>query len=66
MKKISDFPICSLFGDQRGRGATGDDAEEVVPAANDSAGVELDEFPERDRHLFLNGAWVVHVARDVE
>ena len=56
----------SLFGDEGRRGAAGDDAEEVVPAADDAAGVELDEFPQRDRHLLLHRARVVHVARDVE
>ena len=55
-----------LFGDHGRAAAAGDDGLEVVPAADDAAGVALDQLLQRDRHLLLDRARRVHVARNVE
>ena len=48
------------------RRAAGNDAQQVLPAADDAAGVSLDEVAQRYRHLFLHSARVVHLTADVE
>ena len=63
--EITSFENLRLGNKRCGR-STGDDAEQVVPAADDSAAVELDHLLERHRHLLLDGARVVHVSGDVE
>ena len=54
------------LGDEGSGAASRDDTEQVVPATNDTATVDLDQLLEGDAHLLLHSAGVVHVARDVE
>ena len=56
----------SRLGDERGGGAPGDDGQQVLPAPDDAPGVPLDQLPQRDGHLLLHCARVVHVPGDVE
>ena len=48
------------------RRAAGNDAQQVLPAADDAAGVTIDEVTQRHRHLLLHRARVVHLTADVE
>ena len=56
----------NLLRDQRSGGASGNNAEQVVPASNDVPSVDLDEVLQRDAHLLLHSAGVVDVSADVE
>ena len=55
-----------LLGDKGSGRASRNDTQEIVPASNDVTSVDLDEVLQRDAHLLLHGAGVVHVAADVE
>ena len=55
-----------LLGDEGSGGTARNDAQQIVPASNNVTGVDLDEVLQRDAHLLLHGAGVVHVAADVE
>merc|ERR1719295_1994712 len=59
-------PACLSINSLRGMDISWDDAQEVVPTADDTAGVPLNQLLEGDRHLFLNRARVVHVSGNVE
>ena len=48
------------------RRAAGNDAQQVLPATDDAAGVAIDEVTQRHRHLLLHRARVVHLTADVE
>mmetsp|Transcript_21192 Transcript_21192/g.62619 ORF Transcript_21192/g.62619 Transcript_21192/m.62619 type:complete len:254 (-) Transcript_21192:701-1462(-) len=64
--KVHEHIVAGLLGhDGHGRAAR-DHSQEVVPAAAHAAAVLLEEFPEGDAHLLLDGDGVVHVARDAE
>merc|ERR1719173_296662 len=64
--KVHQNLVTNPFRDERGRAATRDNTEEVVPASNDTATVSLYQLLQGDAHLLLHSAGVVHVARDVE
>jgi hypothetical protein len=64
--KVHELVVADFPGKDRGRRATRDDSLEVVPAANDTTAVLVNELAERDRHLLLDGARVVNVTRDTE
>jgi hypothetical protein len=51
---------------QRHRGAAGDHRQQIVPAAAHAAAMLLDQLAERDAHLLLDVAGLVHVAGDAE
>ena len=55
-----------LLGDEGSGGTARNDAQEIIPASNNVTGVDLNEVLQRDAHLLLHGAGVVHVAADVE
>jgi len=58
--------FAELFGQEADAGPAGDDGLEVVPAADHSAAVAVDEFSEGNRHFLLDGAGVVDVAGNAE
>jgi hypothetical protein len=64
--KVSEDRVADVLREHRGRGAAGDDGEEVIPSATDAAGMNLDELLQAHRHLLLDDARVVHMARDGE
>ncbi|GMT31566.1 hypothetical protein PFISCL1PPCAC_22863, partial [Pristionchus fissidentatus] len=64
--KVHQHVVAHALGHERNRGSSGDDGQQVVPAANDAAAVALDELLERDGHLLLHRARVIHLARDAE
>merc|ERR1719504_618076 len=64
--KVHQNLVTNPFRDEGSRAATRDNTEEVVPASNHSTTVSLYQLLQRDAHLLLHGAGVVHVARDVE
>ena len=64
--KVHELVIADVLGEDGSGRATGDDSLEVVPAADDTAAVLVDELAERDGHLLLDGGGVVDVAGDTE
>merc|ERR1719447_253869 len=64
--KVHQNFVTNLLGDEGGGAASRDDTEQVVPAADHSATVALDQLLQGDAHLLLHRAGVVHVAGDVE
>merc|ERR1719192_670851 len=56
----------TFLGDKGSGRASRNDTQEIVPASNNVTSVDLDEVLQRDAHLLLHGAGVVHVAADVE
>ena len=54
------------FGMHRHRRAARDDRQQIVPAAAHAAGMLLDQLLQRDAHLLLDVAGLVHVAGDAE
>jgi hypothetical protein len=64
--KVHELVVADVLGEDGGGRATGDDGLEVVPAADDTAAVLVDELAERDGHLLLDGGGVVDVAGDTE
>lgn len=55
-----------LLRDERSGTSARNDGQQVVPSTDDSTGVALNQFLQRDRHFLLDGARIVHVPRDVE
>lgn len=64
--KVHELLVADLSWQNWSRRSTWDDGEEVVPTATDATAVLLDQLLQRDRHLFLNCAWVVDVSGDTE
>merc|ERR1719474_497910 len=64
--KVHQNFVTNRFGDEGSGAASRDDTEQVVPAADHSAAVALDQLLQGDAHLLFHRAGVVHVARDVE
>merc|ERR1719447_1303696 len=64
--KVHQNFVTNRLGDEGSGAASRDDTEQVVPAADHSAAVALDQLLQGDAHLLLHCARVVHVARDVE
>merc|ERR1711972_483378 len=64
--KVHQNFVTNRLGDEGSGAASRDDTEQVVPAADHSAAVALDQLLQGDAHLLLHRAGVVHVARDVE
>merc|ERR1719447_277252 len=64
--KVHQNFVTNRLGDEGSGAAPRDDTEQVVPAADHSAAVALDQLLQGDAHLLLHRAGVVHVARDVE
>jgi hypothetical protein len=54
------------LGQDRDRAASWHDTEQIVPASPHAATVLLDKLLERDAHLLLDDARVVHVTRDAK
>lgn len=48
------------------RRAPGNDAQQIVPSADHTARVPLDQFFQRDGHFLLHGARIIDMAGDVE
>lgn len=51
----------ALLRNDRGRTATRDDSEEVIPSSTNTARVTLDEILQGNRHGLLHRAGIVHV-----
>jgi len=64
--KVHDLVVADVLREDRGRGATGDHGQQVVPSAADTTAVALDQLAKGDGHLLLDGARVVNVAGDAE
>merc|ERR1719461_2160648 len=64
--KVHQHFVTNRLRDEGGGAASRDDTEQIVPAADHSAAVALDQLLEGDAHLLLHRAGVVHVAGDVE
>merc|ERR1719209_1493641 len=64
--KVHQNFITNRLRDEGSGAASRDDTKQVVPAADHSAAVALDQLLQGDAHLLLHRAGVVHVARDVE
>ena len=64
--EVHELVVANLLGKDRSRGTTRNDGLEVVPAANDTTTVLVNQFAERNGHLLLNGTGVVNVTRDTE
>jgi len=64
--EVHELVVADVLGENRSGRATRDDSLEVVPAANDTSAVLVDELAERDGHLLLDGGRVVDVAGDTE
>ena len=64
--EIAIFSRNYRFRDKGSGAATRNHTEQVVPASDDVATVDLYQLFEGDAHLLLHGAGVVHVARDVK
>merc|ERR1719447_690360 len=64
--KVHQNFVTNRLGDEGSGAAPRDDTEQVVPAADHSAAVALDQLLQGDAHLLLHCAGVVNVARDVE
>ncbi len=64
--EIHQHGVAHRSRDHRHRGATGDHRQQAVPAAAHAARVLVDEILQGDAHLLLDGAGVVHMARDAE
>merc|ERR1719445_3052774 len=64
--KIHHDVVTDLLGDKGSRGTSRNDTQEIVPASNNVTSMDLDEVLQRDAHLLLHGAGVVHVATDVK
>ena len=47
-------------------GAAGDDGLEVIPAADHTTTVSIDQLFERDAHLFFNSDRIVDMSTDAE
>jgi hypothetical protein len=62
--EVHELVVADVLGKNGSRRTTGDDGLEVVPAADDTAAVLVDELTERNRHLLLDGTGVVDVARN--
>jgi hypothetical protein len=64
--EVHKLVVTDLPGKNGSGRTTRDDSLEVVPAADDTTAVLVNELAERDRHLLLDGARVVDVTRDTE
>lgn len=64
--EIHDLVIADGLGDDGSGGATGDDGEEVVPAATHTTAVTVDQLTQRDGHLLLDRAGIVDVTGNTE
>jgi hypothetical protein len=64
--EVHQLVVADVLGQDRGRRTTGNDSEEVVPAALDTAAVTVNQLAERNRHLLLDGAGVVDMTGDGE
>jgi hypothetical protein len=60
---LQDFRA-NVFGDNRDRRSSGDDTQQVVPSTDDATTVLLNEILQRDTHLFLDHAGVIHMSAD--
>src|SRR3982074_1929294 len=56
----------SLAGRGGIREPPGRTARRVVPAAEDAAGMGVDQFAQRNAHRFFDGTGLLHVAGDAE
>lgn len=64
--EIHDLVVADGLGDDGSGGTTGDDGEEVVPAATHTTAVTVDQLTQGDGHLLLDRARVVDVTRNTE
>ena len=64
--EVHELLVAGCLRENGGGGSAGDDGFEVVPAADDAAGVFLDELFEGDRHAFFDCGRVVDVPGDAE
>lgn len=64
--EVHELLVANVLGKDGCGRATGNDSLEVVPAADDTTTVLVDELAKRNGHLLLNGARVVDVTRDTE
>ena len=55
-----------LFGEHWDGGSTWNDGFEVVPTADDTPAMSIDELSEGDTHFLLDSAWVVNVTTNAE
>lgn len=64
--EVHEDILANSTGEQRHRGASGNNGLQVVPAADDTTAMAIDEFPEGDTHFLFNGTGVIHVSGDTE
>mmetsp|Transcript_29325 Transcript_29325/g.50220 ORF Transcript_29325/g.50220 Transcript_29325/m.50220 type:complete len:387 (+) Transcript_29325:480-1640(+) len=64
--KVHQSLVAVVLGQDRHGRTAGDDAEQVVPPADDPLAVLLEQLLHGDGHLLLDGDRVVDVARDAE
>lgn len=64
--EVHELVVTNGLGKDGSRGSTGNDSEEVVPAATDTSTVAVDQLAQGDRHLLLDSAGVVDVSGDTE
>lgn len=64
--EVHELVVANLPRENGSGGTTGNDSLEVIPAANDTTAVLVNKLAERDRHLLLDSAGIVDVARDTE
>lgn len=64
--EIHQYRVAGAFGENRDRGTTRNDGQQIVPATTDTATMSLDEIAKRDTHLLLNRTWIVDVSRNAK
>ena len=64
--EVHDSFVTDMFWDHRGRWSTRNDAQQVIPSSNHIPSMSLNQFLQRNGHFFLNCAWIVDMAWDVE
>jgi len=64
IKKDSQNGVANVPWENRYRGATGDDALQVVPSASNSSGMFFNEVFQRDAHFLFYCDRVVNMSRD--
>ena len=64
--EVHQHILAELLWQETHTGPPGNDGLEVVPAANHTAAVAVDELPQRNRHLLLYGTGIVDVAGNAE
>jgi hypothetical protein len=62
--KVHELVVADVLGKDGSRGTSGNDGLEVVPTADNTTAVLVNELTERDGHLLLDGTGVVDVTGD--